>query len=628
MEEINYKVKVNTNEVDKAGNVLNKFGAKAKESFKGVSNGINDFGDKLSNLPGNLGNTASAFKGLAGSMMSLIANPIGAIIAGLVGVFFALKEALGKSEKGMDALARIAGVFGAIINPIIQSISEFAVILVDGLANGLEAVGNAFGFAASKGKELANLQDDLEDQELALNEARAKGNKELAQARELLSDSNASLKDRKAALDQIRKSETQLAADELKFAKDKLKAAQLDKKLNGETEESKKAISEAIIKVSEAETDLAAKRRLFNREAKKLNAEEEAQKKELAKAEAERQKDLKEKRKQYSEDRKNASDKIREAENKNLIDSIKDEEKKARKQAEIDLANSLREIEQGKYTRAEKKKLEEAAKQSNVLKLAEIQSTADKKAIDDKKKFDDEIKAFNEKSAADEAKFIDEKYAVREADILKNITNEKDRQDALYNLEVERLKNQIQARKDAGLVTTDLDKALAQKEIDNAKEKADKKKELDQKEFDTKVAIANATISVLTSLNSVLGDNAEFGKAIAVSQAVIDTLAGANKALAQGGVLGFVGAAAVVATGLANVQKILSTDIPHAEGQAGGSGSGMPSVSMVAPQSNSNLQLAGVLNGQNKKPTRAYVVGQDINSQQSLDRHIKQNATF
>lgn len=628
MEEIKYKVKVDTKEVDKAGGTLRNFGAKAKENFKGVASGVSDFGDKLTTLPGNLGNTASAFKGLSTQMMAFIANPIGAIIAALVAIFFALKGALEKSEKGMDALGRVAGIFGAIINPIIQAISELAALLVDGLASALEFVGEMFGAAASEGKKLADMQDELEDRELSMAEARAKGNKELAQARELLSDSNASLKDRKAALDQIRKSETQLAADELKFAQDKLKTAQLDMKLNGETMDRKKAISEATIKVMDAETDLAAKRRMFNKEAKKLNAEEEAQKKELAKAEEDRQKDLAEKRKQYADDRKNASDRIREAEQRNLLESIKDEEAKARKQAELDLENAKREIKRGKYTTAERDKLKAEAEKSYQLKISQIQETAEKKRLDDKKKADDELKAWNQKAADDEAKFIDSKYAEQEAKILQTITNEKDRQDALYKLEVERLKNQIQARKDAGLITTDLDKALAQKEIDNAKDKADKKKELDQKEFDTKVAIANATAGVLTSLNSVIGENAEFGKAIAVSQAVIDTYAGATKALAQGGPLGFVGAAAVVAAGLANVQKILSTDVPGAEGQSGGAGSGMPSVSMVAPQSNSNLQLAGVLNGKNKKPTRAYVVGQDINSQQSLDRHIKQNATF
>ena len=629
MEELKYKVSVDTSDADKAQKNLKSFGDKARENFKGVSSGISDFGDKLSNLPGNLGNTASAFKGLASSMMALVANPIGAIIAGLVGVFFALREALSKSEKGMDAIAKVTAIFGAIINPIIQAVSEFAAVLVEGLAAGLETVASLFGTAATEGRKFAEMQDELEDQELSINEARAQGNKELAQARELLSDSNATLNERRKALSEVSKSETELAAKELKFAQQKLYLAKEDQRLNGETEASKKAISDAVVKVAEAETDLAAKRRLFNRESKKLDAEEEAAKKEAAQKEKERQKELDSKRKEYKDNRIAASDKIREAEQKNLVNSIKDEEARAKKQLELDLANSKREIQNGKYTKAEKAKLIQLAEKDNQLKLTAIETDAEKKRLENKKKADEELKAFNQKSADDEAKFIDEQFAKEELNIVKSISNEEERINALNSLELQRIKNQIQARKDAGLVTTDLEKALAQKEIDITKSKADKKKELDQKEFDNKVALANATTNILGSLNSLAGENAEMGKAIAVAQAVIDTYAGATKALAQGGTLGFVGAAAVVAAGLANVNKILSTDIPNSEGGASaGANIGMPSVSMVQPQTNSNSQLAGVLGKNANKPTRAYVVGQDMSTQQSLDRHIQQNATF
>lgn len=168
--------------------------------------------------------------------------------------------------------------------------------------------------------------------------------------------------------------------------------------------------------------------------------------------------------------------------------------------------------------------------------------------------------------------------------------------------------------------------ALAKERTAFDKEQAEKKKETDKALFESRVAVAGQALS---ALNSLVGENAEMGKAIAVAQAVIDTYAGATKALAQGGTLGFVGAAAVVAAGLANVNKILSTDIPNSEGGAGaGANVGMPSVSMVQPQTNSNSQLAGVLGKNANKPTRAYVVGQDMSTQQSLDRHIQQNATF
>jgi hypothetical protein len=246
-EELDYKVKVDTTEVDQAGSSFSKFASSAKQAASGLTSKLSDMGDKFGELPGSLGRTASAFTGLGKSMMILVANPLGAILAALVGIFAGLRAALTKSEAGMDALARVTSIFGAILNPIIQAVSGFATLLVDGLANGLELVASLFGSAASEGSKLASMQDELEDRELALNEARAKGNKELAQARELLSDSNASLADRQKALEQVRKSETDLASKELKFAQDRLDAAKLDQKLNGETEETKKAISDATV---------------------------------------------------------------------------------------------------------------------------------------------------------------------------------------------------------------------------------------------------------------------------------------------------------------------------------------------------------------------------------------------
>jgi hypothetical protein len=375
-EEINYKVNVDTSGVKKSESAFASFQSKASKAFDGIGGKIQNVGNKFGELPGSVGVASSALMGLGRAMMVLVANPIGAVIAALVGIFAALKGALTKSEDGMDALARISSVFGAILNPIIQAVSKFAALLVNGLATGLEMVAGLFGSAAAEGGKLADVQDQLEDQELALAQLRAKQNKELAQARELLSDSNASLADRRKALEQVRKSETDLASKELQFAKNRLAAAQEDQRLNGQTEESKKAISDAVVATQNAETELAAKRRLFNREAKKLDREEEERKKEMAKAEEERAKELAAKQKEYAEARRNASDKIREADRKNIIDSIKDEEAKARKQAEFDLDNAKREINRGQYTAKEKARLIEEAEEANQIKLTQITTDA------------------------------------------------------------------------------------------------------------------------------------------------------------------------------------------------------------------------------------------------------------
>ena len=628
-EELDYKVKVDTTEVDQAESSFSKFTNKAKQAASGLTSKLSDMSDKFGELPGSLGRTASAFTGVGKSMMALVANPLGAILAALVGIFAGLRAALTKTEEGMDALERITGIFAAVVRPLIEMISNLATVLATGLADGLEAVASLFGTTATEASKLVKMQQDLDDVELELNETRAKNNKQLAQARELLSDSNASLGDRKKALEAVRKSETDLAAKELKFAQDRLAMARLDQKLNGESEESKKAISDAVVATQNAETELAAKRRLFNREAKKLDREEEERKNEMAKAEIERQKELDAKRKEWGDARREASDKIREADRKNIIDSIQDEEEKAKKQAEFDLDNAKREIARGKYTKAEKDRLIQEAEEANQIKLGQIASDAEKKKLDDKKKADEELKAFMEKSAEEEAKFIDDQYAKEQLRLTQTLTNEKELQQALTNLELTRIENQIQARKDAGKTTTDLEQQLANKRIDIAKEEEAKKKDLAQKEFDAKMAIMDATSNALSALGNAVGEETATAKTLAVAGAIIDTYAGATKALAAGAgtPVGYINAAAIIAAGFANVRKMTSVPVPGASDTASATPSG-PSVSIVGGSADPSAQIARSLAQQNQKPIKAYAVATDMSTQQALDRRIQQNATF
>ena len=171
-----------------------------------------------------------------------------------------------------------------------------------------------------------------------------------------------------------------------------------------------------------------------------------------------------------------------------------------------------------------------------------------------------------------------------------------------------------------------------------AAEAIDKKKEEDaekQKERDRLVAEnqISAVTGALTGVQALVGENSRFGKALAVAQAIIDTYSGATKALAQGGTFGYIGAAGVIASGLANVRAIMQQELPGVpDGGGGGSASisapSGPSVGIISGQLNSSAQVLGSLNQSLATPPRAYVVGQDVSTQQSLDRHILQNATI
>jgi hypothetical protein len=608
-EEIKFEAKVETKEVSKLGVLLDKIGEKVKTVMTGFAKSLDNVGNKFRELPGPIGQMAGGVMDLGKSMLTLVANPIGAFLTLLVGTFAALKSALTKTETGMDSLTRLTSAFSALVQPLIETLSSMAVVLVDGVGKALEFVGGLFGSAAKEGGKLADLQDRLEDQEIALNELRAKQNKELAQARELLSDSNAALGDRKKALDQVKKSETDLATKELQFAKTRLAAAKEDQRLNGQTEESKKAISEAVIGVANAETELAAKRRLFNREQKKLDAEEEQAAKEKA-ARA----------KEYNDKRKSAQNDIRSAEQQNLLDAIKDEEAKAKKQAEINLENAKREIKAGEYTAKEKARLLSAAQTKFNNDIAKINEDAEKKKADKTK--EDTQKANEEKLKA-----VDDAVAIKQLEATKTIENEKELQDTLANLELERLRNMIQAKKELGQNTTDLELQLANKELDIKRNATKQSIELSKSEKDAKLAILDATSNALSSLTQLVGEQTAMGKSLAVAQAIIDTYTGATKAFAQGGVLGYIGAAGVVAAGLANVRKIVSTQIPG-QSDSGSMPSTGPSVSIIGGTADPSVQMASSLNESLNKPAKAYVVGNDMSSQQALDRRIQQNATF
>ncbi len=122
------------------------------------------------------------------------------------------------------------------------------------------------------------------------------------------------------------------------------------------------------------------------------------------------------------------------------------------------------------------------------------------------------------------------------------------------------------------------------------------------------------------ALSALAGDN----KALAVASAVIDTYVGANKAFAQGGTVGFITGAAVIAAGLNNVRTILATDVPSSGG--GGGGGSVAAPSTPAPQMMSGaFDLTG---GVAPEATKAYVVTDEMSNSQNQLANIRRRATI
>jgi hypothetical protein len=185
-----------------------------------------------------------------------------------------------------------------------------------------------------------------------------------------------------------------------------------------------------------------------------------------------------------------------------------------------------------------------------------------------------------------------------------------------------------QARINAEKTKTDVDKIKLQEELnklasieaDNFNkliDLSDKDRDITEKNTDMKLA---AYSSLASSLSSLAGENKE----LAAASAIIDTFAGANKALREGGgtPIGFIQAAAIIAAGLANVQKIYSTPLPNSSGGGGG----ITAPATPAPQMMSGaFELSG---GVEPEAFRAYVVTDEMTNSQNQLANIRRRATI
>jgi hypothetical protein len=182
------------------------------------------------------------------------------------------------------------------------------------------------------------------------------------------------------------------------------------------------------------------------------------------------------------------------------------------------------------------------------------------------------------------------------------------------------------------------DKALSEEQRNAiTKQYSDARIEIDKREADAKLSLLNAVSSGLSLAASELGESTVAGKAAAVAAASISTytaIAGQLQAFSKVPIPGYAIAQAIVtgATGLLQVKKILSVKTPKGGGGgsapsisgAGGGAAAAPSFNVVG---NSGVnQIAQTLGAQ--QPVQAYVVANNVTTQQALDRNIVRNASI
>ena len=135
-EEINYNVKVNTSDATKNINSLQS----SLEGVVGEGGKIDTITQKFSAMPGALGQASNAMNGLGKQMWALVANPIGAVIAALVGAITLLYKAFTSTNEGADKLDQGLAGLGAAFEVVMNAVAKVAENLIGLFENPQQAL--------------------------------------------------------------------------------------------------------------------------------------------------------------------------------------------------------------------------------------------------------------------------------------------------------------------------------------------------------------------------------------------------------------------------------------------------------------------------------------------------------
>lgn len=191
------------------------------------------------------------------------------------------------------------------------------------------------------------------------------------------------------------------------------------------------------------------------------------------------------------------------------------------------------------------------------------------------------------------------------------------------------------ASKDAN----DIVKNAMDKSLQNQKDNALAEEAIEKGKAEARNQQFGAYAQLLGQAANLLGESTDAGKAAAIASTTISTYLAAQQAYASQLAIptpdapfrATLAAGLAIASGLKNVQSILSVQTPN----GGGGGGGVPSTeSPRAPQfnvvgatpANAN-QLRQTLGG-DKAPLKAYVVASDVTTQQALNRNIVTSASL
>ena len=211
------------------------------------------FSDALAQQPGIVGLVGGSLKGLDGGLKVLAANPIIAVVTLLAGLFIALKESLGKTERGQELLNKASEAFGKILGPVFAIIEKVAFPIFEFFIEVLDKVAAGFNKFA---KFLGIGTKEIEEASRASSEVLQKKYDEATAAEE---EATKKLEEESKKRIELAKKENEERTKKLEA--DSLKRIELEKKEAEERAAARKALLEEAANIlAESELSIMDKR--------------------------------------------------------------------------------------------------------------------------------------------------------------------------------------------------------------------------------------------------------------------------------------------------------------------------------------------------------------------------------
>jgi len=638
------------------------------------------FADSLASVPGPAGMVGKAIKGVDDAFKFMLANPVVAILAAIAAALLGMYKALQQSKEGMAVLNKVTDAFGNIIQAVVGVVTKIAMPIFEAFGKLMAFVSAAFADASGNYKQY---QEELANDEGArIAEANAERIKKLLDSEGFKYDE---ITKKKIAATQLMNEKIKKINDSTDSLEEKRRLKELaiqeqNKSIADGDIQRAKIVSDANKAASDKAT--AAAEKAFNAKIARMSSEdkldeaklEKLKQEELAKATTEQAKAAIEElysRKKYEQAKIN----IQQLQSEYAKDSKEYMDYQAQL-ISLD-ANRTKEV----VDESDKRKKAREQENKDLQDYLNLQEDIRIAAIKDETIREDEqfvAKRGRQKIAVTANESFIKENAKRQAEILKQFDDATDVQEAerADKRKAKAIDDQLRLLELKGQALTEgtrafyenqeaILRAAADKEILAAKGNADtilaiKAKlnqdldDLNEKRIASDYAVATATLDALSSLSGALAGSLdeeaktskkafEQRKKLQKATAIMSAASGIITILTQPSTLPSpfdfivkgINAAALAISTAVNIKKIDQTQFESAGSSS--SAAAPPTPTFSAPQQaqvpnigasvvSSEGRIGQIVNSaatqQGNRPLQTYVIGNQVSSQQQLDRRV------